>query len=400
MKQVRARYPEVPGRADYCVYWFRRAHDELGNGARAGLVGTNTIRQNYSREGGLDHIVKSGGTITEAVSTMVWPGEAVVHVSIVNWIKGEHDGEKKLSWQAGDARDSPWKTVMLDRIPSSLSPDIDVTHAHPLRTNVESEACYQGQTHGHEGFLLSADEARLIRADKAARSSIHPYLIGEDLVGRLASDSSRWVIDLNDCEDLIAARTHGSAFDRVRRLVLPDVGAAAEREREDSKKSTGPRQAHAQRWWKHWRGRGELLSKLQHLTRYIACSRVTKRPIFEFVSATIHPSDVVGLALWKTSGARSAFFSQLGMHWCLHHVVNARRCTMKRGTGAIRRTPSSTASLGPRRRTRSNVAGGGQTSRCHWGSRRAGAGSAPRGAQLPFQRGMPPDGRHGEADPG
>ena len=81
---VRKRYPEVPGRADYCVYWFRRAHDRLAPGNRAGLVGTNTIRQNYSREGGLDYIAGHGGTITEAVSAQVWSGEAAVHVSIAN----------------------------------------------------------------------------------------------------------------------------------------------------------------------------------------------------------------------------------------------------------------------------------------------------------------------------
>ena len=96
LNRVRDRYPDVPGHADYCVYWFRRAHDELAPGGRAGLVGTNTIRQNYSREGGLDHIVNTGGTITEAVSTQVWSGDAVVHVSIVNWIKGDEPGEKKL----------------------------------------------------------------------------------------------------------------------------------------------------------------------------------------------------------------------------------------------------------------------------------------------------------------
>jgi len=82
VNRVRSRYPDVPGRADYCVYWFRRAHDELPSGGRAGLVGTNTIRQNYSRQGGLDYIVRNGGTITEAVSTQVWSGDAVVHVSI------------------------------------------------------------------------------------------------------------------------------------------------------------------------------------------------------------------------------------------------------------------------------------------------------------------------------
>src|SRR5262249_10819325 len=99
LERLRARYPDVPGRADYCVYWFYRAHEELGPGGRAGLVGTNTVRQNASREGGLDHIARHGGTITAAVSTMVWPGEATVHVSVANWIKGDAAGPKKLSWQ-------------------------------------------------------------------------------------------------------------------------------------------------------------------------------------------------------------------------------------------------------------------------------------------------------------
>src|SRR5205807_1519793 len=95
-KRVRERYPGVPGRSDLCVHWFRRAHDELAPGGRAGLVGTNSIRQNYSREGGMDHIVQTGGTITEAVSSQVWSGEASVHVSIVNWVKSPSSGLKKI----------------------------------------------------------------------------------------------------------------------------------------------------------------------------------------------------------------------------------------------------------------------------------------------------------------
>jgi len=85
--RLREAYPDVNGLADYCVYWFRRAHDHLADGKRAGLVGTNTIRETYSREAGLDYIVNTGGTITEAVSSMAWRGEANVHVSIVNWVK-------------------------------------------------------------------------------------------------------------------------------------------------------------------------------------------------------------------------------------------------------------------------------------------------------------------------
>src|SRR5262249_29142635 len=40
--------------ADYCVHWFRLAHDRLPDDGRAGLVGTNSIRQNESREASLD----------------------------------------------------------------------------------------------------------------------------------------------------------------------------------------------------------------------------------------------------------------------------------------------------------------------------------------------------------
>jgi hypothetical protein len=60
----------------------------LKEGGYAGLVGTNTIRQNYSRKGSLDYIVNNGGTIYNAVSSKQWSGEAVVYVSIANWRKG------------------------------------------------------------------------------------------------------------------------------------------------------------------------------------------------------------------------------------------------------------------------------------------------------------------------
>ena len=148
LNRVRERFSEVPGRADYCVYWFRRAHDELPDGGRAGLVGTNTIRQTYSRQGGLDYILAHGGAIDDSVSTQVWSGDAVVHVSIVNWKKGELGGRRQLFTQLGDDLDSPWKRDTLERIPSSLSAEHDVSSARRLTVNARSKACYQGQTKG------------------------------------------------------------------------------------------------------------------------------------------------------------------------------------------------------------------------------------------------------------
>lgn len=80
------------GVKDFCTYWFRKTHDHLLPGQRAGLVGTNSVSQNLGRSASLDYITSNGGTITDAVSSQKWPGEAKVHVSLVNWAKQDYEG--------------------------------------------------------------------------------------------------------------------------------------------------------------------------------------------------------------------------------------------------------------------------------------------------------------------
>lgn len=317
VQRLRQRYPDVPGRADYCVYWFRRAHDELAPGARAGLVGTNTIRENDSRKGGLDHIVKHDGTITDAVSSMVWPGEAIVHVSVVNWIKGPLDGHKRLSWQEGDALDSPWHETRLAVIPTSLSREVDVTGAQTLRMNARSGMCFQGQTHGHEGFLLTLDEMKtMIRTSKKNSDVIHPYLIGDDLLSNINGTPSRWVIDFFPREQL-EARAYTLPFQRVKTVVLPDREAAAREEDERNQRLPDLGNKHhanfLRRWWHLSYPRGELMAKLNTLSRYIVCSRVTKRPVFAFVHSSIHPSDA--LSVFPLEDDYSFGILQSALHW-------------------------------------------------------------------------------------
>lgn len=322
VNRVRKQFPDVPGRADYCVYWFRKAHDQLDPGERAGLVGTNTIRQNYSRVGGLDYIVGNGGTITEAVSSQVWSGDAVVHVSIVNWVKGAEKGLKKLFKQVGDHRDSPWEIADLPKIGPSLSFEIDVSTARPISANASSTACFQGQTHGHEGFLIDADEARqLIAQNQKLAGCLQPFLITDDLIGTKDGLPSRYVIDFYPLE-LLEARAFGQVFDRVEKLVLPDRQKAAEeevtrnKEALDDNPNAKVNHHHAnflKKWWQLSYPRGDLLSAIGNLDRYIVCGRVTKRPIFEFVSTKIHPND--SLTAFPLDDDYSFGVLQSGIHW-------------------------------------------------------------------------------------
>lgn len=320
-RRVRERYPAVPGRADYCVYWFYRAHEELKPGGRAGLVGTNTIRQNYSRQGGLDFIVNHGGTITEAVSTMIWPSDALVHVSVVNWLKGDQQGKKTLLWQETDAAISPFKSAQVDRIPASLSASVDVTEAKALAVNVAAKACYQGQTHGHEAFLLSADEARALCAASPANADVlFPYLIGEDLLTEPFGAPTRWLIDFSPRTEA-ESRRYKEPFDRILARALPDRERAANAERARnavvSTTSSNRVNRHHERflraYWLPSYPRGELIERLGRISRYIACSRVAKRPIFAFVSAAVRPSDA--LSVFPFEDDYSFGVLQSSLHW-------------------------------------------------------------------------------------
>lgn len=361
LKAAQEAFPNVPKRADYCVYWFRRAHDELQKGGRAGLIATNSIRQTTSRQASLDYIIETNGTITEAVASQVWPGDAVVHVSIVNWLKGKQPGKKTLYIQDGDHVDSPWDKAEVDEIHGGLSVEIDLSKAYKLAANggkrsTENSFTSQGQTQDHKGFRLTFKQARELAKDKTSKEILRPDLIGDALLGLVKP--SRYVIDLNHCNDIVAAQSHKSAFEHLlANGVLKTAEEKAEKQIQEkcqlfleqaklkTKKnepamaglrtaikqfddkhgstnkrfqvlittlqsinsqhtllldrdikrlaSPGDRYSHLQKWWKFWRDRAQLISKLDKLSRYIACSRHLRRPVFEFIDPSIRPGDAL-----------------------------------------------------------------------------------------------------------
>ncbi len=319
LARLRAAHPEIDGRADFCVYWFRLAHDRLKAGQRAGLIGTNTIRQNYSRLGGLDYIVNSGGTITEAVSSMYWPGEASLHVSIVNWIKGKQAGPKRLYVHEGTNVDAGWRYDDFSAIPSSLSFVTDVTSAIDLTSNKRG-GCYQGQTHGHKAFLLPSDEARsLLRTNPSFNGVLKPFMTSDDLMSEHGGKPSRYVIDFSGL-DLLHAQKSGKLYKRIEGAVLPERQKAADEEIERNATLAGTskrgNQHHAnflKTWWQMSYPRNDLMAKLAALPRYIVCGRVTKRPIFEFVSTKISPNDAI--TVFAHSDDYTFGILQSTVHW-------------------------------------------------------------------------------------
>jgi len=218
LDRLQDRFPGVNGRADFCSFWFRRAHEHLPPDGRAGLVATNTIREGNTRDAATDFIVQNGGTIVYAVSSQPWPGLAVVNVSMVNWVKGAVDGEPRRLVVDG--------TVFEPRvIPSSLQLTIDLSGAVALIANASGTS--QGLVLGTKTFQFGGAVARELCADKRARKFLKPVAVASHLLrGQL--DDPEYVIDMSRCDTEQDAKQGGTAYDYIRKHVYTFVREKAE----------------------------------------------------------------------------------------------------------------------------------------------------------------------------
>src|SRR5262249_37298382 len=130
-----------------------------------------------------------------------------------------------------------------------------------------------------------------------------------------------FVIDFHP-RDMFAAGKYAKLFKMVKSEVLParKAAAAAEIKRNKGALEESPKakinqhhQNFLNRWWLLSYPRPELISKVVAIPRYIACARVTKRPIFEFVCKRIRPSDA--LQVFTLGDDYSFGILQSGIHW-------------------------------------------------------------------------------------
>ena len=324
VKAIRRAYPEVPGMADYCVHWLRRAHDHLPPctaqdpvAGRAGMVGTQNIRNNASRIGGLDAICVDG-TIIEAVDNQPWSGEANVHVSIANWIKTQEvtllPKTRRLWFKTAQrgAKDYDLDCREVEQINSALSDTVDLGKAAILECNRKPQRVFQGVTPGHADFVIDATGKTLLSSkDATSKNLIYPYIIGDEILSG-ANGPTRFILDFEQ-RSIIEAQAFPSAFAHVKASVLPARQAAAEAGKDDAGNMRSHHKAFLDRWWQLSWGRADMLAQLAKQPRYLACSRVTKRPIFAFINAAVRPGDA--LQVFAFADDYSFGILQSSTHW-------------------------------------------------------------------------------------
>ncbi|MEY3870244.1 MAG: hypothetical protein RLZZ338_4138, partial [Cyanobacteriota bacterium] len=264
VNQLFTKFPDIKD-VDFCAYWFRIAHQQLGEKGRAGLVATNSISQGKSRKVSLDYITENQGYIYDAISSQEWSGEAKVHVSIVNWskIKPEHfvlDG----------------KQVTL--INSSLTSLTSVTQAKTLKANLN--ICFQGVIPVGKDFYITGTIAQeWIKKDPKNEKVLKLAPSADDLTKNPHGEPSRWIIDFNDLS-LEDASDYELPFNHVKINVKPERDKNRDQKARES-------------WWMFLRPRPEMRKALKDLSYHFAIPAHSKWSIFIPISCEFLPNNSI-----------------------------------------------------------------------------------------------------------
>ncbi|ACB00292.1 MULTISPECIES: DNA methyltransferase [Cyanophyceae] len=252
VERIFEKFSDVKDKVDFCVYWFRLAHENLNKTGRAGLVGTNSISQGFSRRASLEYIVNNGGIIHDAISTQVWSGQANVHVSLVNW-QYLKPPEYVLDHE------------IVKNINSSLKSETDVSNAVKLKVNLNQS--FKGVQPTGKDFLISEKKVEnWIQKNTKNNQVLKLFVSASDLASNKNGEPSRWIIDFNDFS-LEDASTYKEPFDHVNFFVKP------QRENNRDQKTR-------EYWWLFPRARPAMRQAIELLALYFAVPRHSKWFIF------------------------------------------------------------------------------------------------------------------------
>jgi hypothetical protein len=279
------------GLKDLCVYWYRRAAERMRPDDRAGLVGTNSVSQNRARGASLNYVVEKGGVITDAVSRQKWPGEAVVNVSIVNWVQRPSqpparfvlDGEPVVGINTR-LRESKVAIEEYEALPANLG------------------RSFQGPIPAGD-FYLEPDEAReiLARDDAEYAEVVRPYLVGDDITEEPEQRPRRYIVDFG-----MRSLEEAMAYPEAIRLV---------RERVKPKRDQNNREAYRRYWWRFAEPRPKMRARLEGLGRYMAGNAQGKRFLFCWVDAVVCPSNLTNVFAFDDDYSMGVLTSSIHGAW-------------------------------------------------------------------------------------
>lgn len=232
----------VSGPADYCCYFFRRSFDLLSKLGHGGLLATNSISETVNAEAALNYISTHRGTITRAIKTLNWPGEAAVTVSLIHFTKHPWQGYRILN------------SLPVAAIPATLDSAADVSKIYSIKQGFDYS---QGANAYGAAFIKTQTEVNLLRnKNPDLNNYLRRYINGDILNDGTSLDDSDWIIDFGE-RDL--DQIHGCD------QILDDIKKSVAYERRNQ-----TRQVHESRPWLHWDKRTKFFKSARQQEHMLA----------------------------------------------------------------------------------------------------------------------------------
>lgn len=287
---LRPTYPEVPEHADFVMYWWDKAADEIGKGTakQFGFITTNSLRQSFSRKVVENSFKRNPGLgIGFVVPDHPWVDSsdgAAVRVTLTTVGKENDRGTiaRVISEKSkGDDEVAVELAFEYGLITPNLSIGVDLGKAHELKSNSHL-ACVGYQLTG-KGFIVDAEQAISLGLNQdSIKTYIRPLLTGRDIT---QSSRGLYAIDLYGLTETELRDQQPALYQWVLERVKPE-------------RDQNNRASLRQRWWIFGEARSTFRPALREAKRAITTTLTAKHRIFITVPAkTICDSTTVMFAL-------------------------------------------------------------------------------------------------------
>lgn len=270
---LRSSWPKVPESADFVMYWWHNAAEQVraGNAERFGFITTNSLRQTFNRRVVQQATDDGRLSLVYAVPDHPWVDSAngaAVRIAMTVAAPGQQDGhlysvQTEAEGEFGEVAVS--LAERRGRIYSDLRVGANLVSSVKLNSN--KAIAYRGVTLMGTGFWLAPDDPLLRQEPKIIKSLRNGRDLTDRVRGMFAIDFFGYSLDE-------VREQFPKAFQRVLYGVKP--------ERDQSQRA-----AYRDKWWLFAEARPDMRSALAGLSRYIATPMTAKHRTFQFLDGEV-----------------------------------------------------------------------------------------------------------------
>jgi hypothetical protein len=308
VEALRRAWADVPGSADYVMYWWHHAAEltRTGRLRRFGLITTNSLKQSFNRQVIEGHLAATEPlSLVYAVPDHPWVDSAdgaAVRIAMSAAEAGSASGAlvKVISERA----DNDGEAVAVElvrsegRINADLSVGVDLSAATPLRANLG--LAYTGMYPLGQGFVVQPEDlARAVGTDTGTEQVLKPFVIARDLT---QVDRRAQIIDFYPRGMEEARAEFPCLFQWVLERVKPE-------------RDHNPRQVRRENWWRFAEPNPSLRRATLGLRGMIAVPRTAKWFTFQLVSTDTIPDTAVVAIASADSFLLGVLSSRLHLLW-------------------------------------------------------------------------------------